>query len=61
MSLILEALRKSEAERRRGSAPDVAARQVADRLTAGLGQQFIVDNKGGSGGNVGAEALLVCQ
>ena len=39
-----------------GSAPDVAARQVADRLTAGLGQQFIVDNKPGASGNIGGEA-----
>ena len=38
-----------------GSAPDVAARQVADRLTAGLGQQFIVDNKPGASGNIGGE------
>ncbi|MCA0245046.1 MAG: tripartite tricarboxylate transporter substrate binding protein [Proteobacteria bacterium] len=39
-----------------GSAPDVAARQTADKLTAGLGQQFIVDNKPGASGNIGGEA-----
>src|SRR5260221_10269277 len=38
-----------------GSAPDVAARQVAQRLTTGFGQQFIVENKPGAGGNIGAE------
>jgi tripartite-type tricarboxylate transporter receptor subunit TctC len=38
-----------------GSAPDVAARQVAQRLTAGLGQQVVVDNKPGAAGNIGAE------
>jgi tripartite-type tricarboxylate transporter receptor subunit TctC len=38
-----------------GSAPDVAARQLAQRLTSGLGQQFIVENKPGAGGNIGAE------
>jgi len=38
-----------------GSAPDVAARQVAQRLTTSLGQQFIVENKPGAGGNIGAE------
>jgi tripartite-type tricarboxylate transporter receptor subunit TctC len=38
-----------------GSAPDVAARQAAARLTAGLGQQFIVDNKPGVAGSLGAE------
>ncbi len=38
-----------------GSAPDVAARQAAARLTSGLGQQFIVENKPGVAGNLGAE------
>jgi len=38
-----------------GSAPDVAARQVAQRLTASFGQQFIIDNKPGAAGNIGAE------
>lgn len=38
-----------------GSAPDVVARQVAQRLTASLGQQFVVDNKPGAAGNIGAE------
>ena len=38
-----------------GSAPDVAARQVAQRLTASLGQQFVVENKPGAAGNIGAE------
>ena len=38
-----------------GSAPDVAARQVAQRLASGLGQQFIVENKPGAAGNIGAE------
>ena len=38
-----------------GSAPDVTARQVAQRLTLGLDQQFIVENKPGAGGNIGAE------
>ncbi len=40
-----------------GSAPDVAARNVAQRLTMGLGQQFVVDNKPGAGGNIGAEVV----
>ena len=38
-----------------GGAPDVAARQAAARLTAALGQQFIIDNKPGVAGSVGAE------
>ena len=39
-----------------GSAPDVAARQAAQRLTERLGQQFIIENKPGAAGNIGAEA-----
>lgn len=38
-----------------GSAPDVVARQAAARLTSGLGQQFIIENKPGVAGNLGAE------
>jgi tripartite-type tricarboxylate transporter receptor subunit TctC len=38
-----------------GSAPDVAARQAAQRLTDRLGQQFIIENKPGVAGNIGAE------
>lgn len=38
-----------------GSAPDVVARQAAQRLSSGLGQQFIVENKPGASGNIGAE------
>lgn len=38
-----------------GSAPDVVARQAAQRLTERLGQQFIVENKPGASGNIGAE------
>ena len=38
-----------------GSAPDVAALQAAHRLTEGLRQQFIVENKPGAAGNIGAE------
>jgi tripartite-type tricarboxylate transporter receptor subunit TctC len=38
-----------------GSAPDVVARQAAQRLTVALGQQFVVENKPGAAGNIGAE------
>jgi tripartite-type tricarboxylate transporter receptor subunit TctC len=41
-----------------GSAPDVVARLAAERLTAGLGQQYIVDNKPGASGNIGAEVAV---
>jgi tripartite-type tricarboxylate transporter receptor subunit TctC len=41
-----------------GSAPDVAARIVSERLAAGLDQTFIVDNKPGASGNIGAEVAV---
>ena len=39
------------------SAPDVMARLIADRLGRAFGQQFIIDNRGGAGGNIGLGAL----
>lgn len=40
-----------------GGATDVIGRILAQRLGAALGQQVIVENKGGAGGNLGAEAV----
>ena len=39
-----------------GGANDAIARIVAQKLTEALGQQFIVDNKPGAGGNIGTAA-----
>ena len=39
-----------------GSAPDVMARFIADRLTQAWGQQVIVENQAGAGGNIGVAA-----
>lgn len=39
-----------------GGAADMVARQVAQGLTANMGMQFIVDNRGGAGGAIGTEA-----
>lgn len=39
-----------------GGATDAVARLVAERLSAVLGQSFVVENRAGAGGNVGAEA-----
>lgn len=38
-----------------GGGSDILARTVAERLSAGLGQQFIVDNRSGAGGTLGTE------
>jgi tripartite-type tricarboxylate transporter receptor subunit TctC len=38
-----------------GSTPDTAARRIAQRLTSDLNQQFVVENRGGAAGNIGAE------
>ncbi|HMO30584.1 tripartite tricarboxylate transporter substrate binding protein [Enterovirga sp.] len=40
-----------------GGTTDIFARFVADRLSQQLGQQFIVENRGGAGGNIGAAAV----
>lgn len=40
-----------------GGANDVIGRLVGMKLTAALGQQVIVDNRGGAGGSIGADLI----
>jgi tripartite-type tricarboxylate transporter receptor subunit TctC len=40
-----------------GGSTDVTARIIAERLTAAFGQQVIVDNRSGAGGNIGADIV----
>jgi len=40
-----------------GGSVDVMARILAQKLTENLGQQFIVENRSGAGGNTGAESI----
>jgi tripartite-type tricarboxylate transporter receptor subunit TctC len=41
-----------------GGGVDITARVMADWLSSDLGQQVIVENRGGSGGNIGAAAVV---
>ena len=40
-----------------GSAIDIVARTISDQLTAQLGQPFVVENRTGAGGTIGAAAV----
>jgi hypothetical protein len=41
-----------------GSAPDIIARLMGQWLSERLGQQFVIDNRPGGGGNIGTEAVV---
>jgi tripartite-type tricarboxylate transporter receptor subunit TctC len=41
-----------------GNASDILARLIAQSLSERLGQQFVVENRPGAGGNVGTEVVV---
>ena len=41
-----------------GGAVDITARIMAEWLSSDLGQQVVVENRGGSGGNIGAQSVI---
>ena len=43
-----------------GGSSDVLARTVAEAMSAGLGQQVVVDNRPGAGGHIGADRSRSC-
>ena len=40
-----------------GSTPDILGRLVGQSLSERLGQQFVIENRPGAGGNIGTEVL----
>lgn len=40
-----------------GGTPDILIRELGPKLTAALGQQIIVENRPGAGGNIGSEVV----
>jgi tripartite-type tricarboxylate transporter receptor subunit TctC len=40
-----------------GSTPDIVGRALANRLQSAMGQPFVVENRAGAGGNIGADMV----
>ncbi len=40
-----------------GSTPDIVGRALANRLQSAMGQPFVVENRAGAGGNIGADLV----
>ena len=40
-----------------GGTTDIFARLVGEKLSQSLGQQFVIENRGGAGGNIGTDAV----
>src|SRR5689334_4615864 len=41
-----------------GSTSDILARLISNWLSQRLGQQFVIENRPGAGGNIGAETVV---
>src|SRR3954470_16599226 len=41
-----------------GGSADILARLIGSWLSERLGQQFVIENRGGGGGNIGTEAAV---
>src|SRR5262245_39046765 len=44
-----------------GSAPDIFARLIGQRLSERLGKPFVIENRSGGGGNIATEAVVNSQ
>lgn len=44
-----------------GGTTDIFARLLGERLSQSLGQQFVIENRGGAGGNLGADAVAKAE
>jgi tripartite-type tricarboxylate transporter receptor subunit TctC len=44
-----------------GGTTDIFARLIGEKLSQSLGQQFIIENRAGAGGNIGADAVAKAE
>lgn len=44
-----------------GGTTDIFARHLGDKLSKALGQNFVIDNRGGAGGNIGSDAVAKAE
>jgi tripartite-type tricarboxylate transporter receptor subunit TctC len=44
-----------------GGTTDIFARLIGEKLSQSLGQQFVIENRGGAGGNIGTDAVAKAE